>query len=356
MTTLIHLLGSPVPHHNLTILRYFNDVLSEVQPVAAPRHFMVVSDDTAAMATFSALRVECFASKKQLAQAVIARGADRQQRFFCHGQFNALLWLALLRGALKPHQLYWHVWGADLYEDSRSLKFRLFYLLRRRAQGRIAHLFATRGDIEHYQQRHRDVPTSLLYFPTRMTATVPPVQPAEPFTVLLGNSGDPSNRHREALVALRQQFDDRVKIMVPLGYPANNERYIDDVRQVANRLFPAGNVELLTEKLEFSAYLQLIARCQLGWFSFKRQQGIGTLCLLIQANIPFVLARENPFWRDLQEQRVPVLFSEEPLDRDAIANARQQLVQLDKCSVDFLDPAYLHGWQQALALAEGEGQ
>ncbi len=351
--TLYHVLGSDIPHHNQTVLRFFNDVMSTESPADAPRRFMVVAAP-GTLPACSQLQIEQFASKAALAQAVIARAADRSQRFFFHGQFNPRIWLALLSGKLRRHQAFWHIWGADLYEEGAGLKYQLFYLLRRLAQRRLAHVFATRGDLHFYQQRHPRVPVSLLYFPTRMPDIALPAAaaPDSTMTILLGNSGDRSNRHIEGLQAIRRQFGEQVSVLVPLGYPADNYTYIDEIDAAAQRLFPDGQVTLIRDKLDFSAYLQLLKRCQLGYFMFERQQGIGTLCLLIQATIPFVLNRKNPFWRDLSEQGVPVLFSNDELDATHVAEAQRQLAQCDTTAIAFFAPGYLAGWRHALDLSE----
>ncbi len=93
-------IGYPAPQPDRTAV--FNDELA-VDPQA--RKFLIVGDEASVRDGYPALDITCYPGKKSLAQAVIAKAkANRQQRFFFHGQFNTGLWLALLSGGIRPSQ------------------------------------------------------------------------------------------------------------------------------------------------------------------------------------------------------------------------------------------------------------
>lgn len=353
MTMIYHILGSNIPHHNQTVLGFFqNELLPKVE--SKDHQFWVVGESSL-QTDYPHLALKYFSTKKQIANELIQLAKTQQDCYFLfHGQFNHWIWLAILFKQLPSDRCIWHIWGADLYEESTQWQFKLFYPLRRFAQKRLSRIWGTKGDLQ-YAHKHLKRNTELdrlVYFPTRFhSETLPsPILPSEQsvksdkkITILVGNSGDSSNQHILALHQIKQSLGDHIKLILPMGYPANNHRYIESVEKTANELFPLGVVDIIKEKMGFNDYLSLLAKCDLGYFNFKRQQGIGTICLLIQQNIPVVFNPQNPFLVDMQESRVPCLTSEH-FSIELIEKTRQDLAKVDKTNILFFPSHYLNHW------------
>lgn len=349
MQPIYHILGSDIPHHNQRVLTFFQQELLPTLPPSS-HYFYVVGKDIL-KTYFLDLEITTFSTQKQIAQALIAKNQQNPTAcFILHGQFNLWVWLAIALGKLSTENIIWHIWGADLYEVSASWKFRLFYPIRRFAQRKLKQVWATRGDLDYFWQhiRSRSEQDRLIYFATKLPDrhSVQSVK-NDQLTILLGNSGDPSNNHIQALKEIQQRLGNNVRITVPMGYPANNEGYIQQVEAEGKRLFLAENLQILREKLDFDEYLLLLSQCDLGYFNFERQQGIGTICLLIQQNIPCVLHPNNLFGLDMQAEQVPYLLAEN-MTFSKIQAVKQQLGDINKNNIAFFPKTYLKLWQTQL--------
>lgn len=354
----LHILGADIPHHNRTLLAFFNE---QIAPNLAEKPQFWVVSNTDLASEFSQLSIRLFPSKLALAKAVMVKSwRNPTACFFFHGQYNALLWLAMLVGLLPVKRCAWHIWGADLYENAASFGFRLFYPLRRLAQKRLTFVLGTQGDLDYFGKIYPKSHRLLLYFPTKMPmdflqehntqvsidrASLDLKRDAD-FVVLLGNSGDPSNRHLLGLQQLHEQFGSAIQIKIPMGYPENNDAYIEQVATLGKQLF-GENCEIWREKVEFAKYVADLTACDLGYFPFERQQGIGTLCVLIALNVPFALSPNNPFCVDLIAEQVPFL-SLDQLTLANIADARNQLKMRDKSQIRFFPLHYRQMWLEQL--------
>ncbi len=347
-----HILGSDIPHHNQTVMNFFRTELWEQIPPQARANFYIVGEKNAE----DPAEVVRFSSKKALATFLLNEVKQRQDTFYLlHGQFNVMIWLAILCNQLPLGRIGWHIWGADLYQDSNKLQFKLFYPLRRLAQKKLRHVFGTLGDLSYFSRLNPNAERTTLYFPTKMDPNLKSVAQStdtsavedKSLTILLGNSGDQSNRHLEALQQIKQHLGDKVKILIPMGYPQNNQAYIEQVKSMANSLFAPSAVSVFEQRIDFQDYLAILAQCDLGYFIFSRQQGIGTICLLTQFNIPLLLNGENPFCLDMQQQNIPFIGLAD-LTREQVAEAKVRLEQLDKTQIDFFAPNFTQGWIQLL--------
>jgi dTDP-N-acetylfucosamine:lipid II N-acetylfucosaminyltransferase len=92
--------------------------------------------------------------------------------------------------------------------------------------------------------------------------------------LLLGNSGNPSNNHVEALKTLSEKKFSGV-IYCPLSY-GGSELYIKNVCSLGNKLF-GSNFKPLLNFIPLDEYQTIVNECGIIWMNHKRQQAAGNL-------------------------------------------------------------------------------
>jgi dTDP-N-acetylfucosamine:lipid II N-acetylfucosaminyltransferase len=80
MTALIHVLGSDIPHHNHTVLRFFNEHLAATGIHA--REFMLAGQDDGMSDAYPNLHLHFYGSKQALAKGCYCQSAGQQAATF----------------------------------------------------------------------------------------------------------------------------------------------------------------------------------------------------------------------------------------------------------------------------------
>ena len=129
------------------------------------------------------------------------------------------------------------------------------------------------------------------YTPAPSDIISPSSTPSEDW-VILGNSGDPTNNHLDALHKLKERFVPVERLLIPFSYAAP-AGYLETVHQEDVELFGAERVEVLSDFLQPDEYITKIAPFGTLMLYHKRQQAVGSFLLALQQGKTILLHSEG---------------------------------------------------------------
>lgn len=209
----------------------------------------------------------------------------RADKIILHGLWDYRILLAL---SLQPWILkkcYWMIWGGDLYTYEMSQRNMVWWsreLLRRHVIKRIGHFIThIKGDYElarlWYDAKgtwHECFmyPSNLYQAPKKNT------MPHDGINILIGNSADPSNNHKEMLGRLRAYSNSNIRIYCPLNY--GDLKYAEEIEEYGKSIFCEKFIAL-RDFMSFNEYLDFLVMMDVAIFNHRRQQGMGTTTALL---------------------------------------------------------------------------
>lgn len=223
---------------------------------------------------------------KLLYLARLARAMQQSEKIILHGLFNQYVVIIIFAMPWLLIKCYWIIWGGDLYiyqfgERNWKWKFKEFF--RRSVIKNMGYLVTgTPGDVQLARKWYgaRGQHIRCFNYPSNV------FEPNSYFedvrhsgaNILVGNSADPSNNHKEVLDRLKSYKDSDIKIYCPLSY--GDQDYAREVMDYGKLIFREKFFPL-TEFLEREKYLEFLQKIDIAIFNHKRQQAFGNILMLL---------------------------------------------------------------------------
>ncbi len=182
----------------------------------------------------------------------------------------------------------WIIWGGDLYafqKPNSSIRIKLYETCRRKIIPWFPEIASfIKEDAELAMKVYSAKPTyyQILYpIPVRIEhlTTNLKLPKSDLISVLVGNSGDSSNRHEEALELLANYCNENVIIYCPLSYggsPAYIKRILEKGKNVfGNKFHP------FLQLLDAEEYATILKKVDIAIMNHQRQQGLGNILSLL---------------------------------------------------------------------------
>lgn len=150
---------------------------------------------------------------------------------------------------------------------------------------------------------------------------------------ILGNSGDPSNNHCDALDYLKNiELPQEARFIIPMNY-GGNTCYRKYVAEYANNIFH-DNTYVLDSFLPLNEYLKLVSKCQVAIFFHERQQASDNILMQLQYGAKVYLSETCLTYTYLKDKGYKVYSLQRdideimtPLSKEDVIHNRSLLVK-----------------------------
>ena len=210
---------------------------------------------------------------------------------------------------------YWFIWGSDLYAYTArrdSFSRRLWEIVRYVVIRNMGNLVTyIPGDIKLARQWYKAQGRyhECIMYRSNVVAhegnNLPKIKLAKNngLSILIGNSGDPSNNHLEIFETLKNHSANVSKIIAPLSY--GKLSYIEKMREFGHEHF-GGKFQPLDKLIEIGSYHTLLKDIDIALFNHKRQQAMGTTITLLSLGKTVYMRPETTQWKFLDNLGIKV--------------------------------------------------
>jgi len=238
-----------------------------------------------------------------------------------HGLFNPrlLIYFYLFNRRLVERCI-WSIWGGDVYFyrlKNDSCKNRIIEYLRKQIIPHIPIVTSfVKGDYDLVKDIYN---TSAKYvysfYPSVCEIKISNAEDIndrnkDVYSIMVGNSGDPSNNHEQVFSMLKKFKNKNIKIICPLSYGVKD--YIEKTITLGQSIFGAKFIPL-TEFIEPDEYMKILSDIDIAIMNHDRQQGLGTIVNLIVNNAKIFIRSDTTSYKFFRDNGI-VLFDTLSID------------------------------------------
>ncbi|WDL75209.1 TDP-N-acetylfucosamine:lipid II N-acetylfucosaminyltransferase [Helicobacter winghamensis] len=216
-----------------------------------------------------------FTLKQQLKLIYLMQKADK---IILHGlwRHEVINLLYFQKWLLK--KCYWVLWGGDFCLGKESYSRRHNFVLQN-----VRHLISIAGDYEYvkkeYNTKGEVFYSKSFYVSNVFNGELYLSNKDGKLVILIGNSADPLNLHKDILNALKPYRDSNIELICPLSYGSDKE-YQDEIIEYGKNIFGA-KFKPLVEFMPLNVYLDLLSSLDIAIFAHKNQQAYGNIIQLL---------------------------------------------------------------------------